>query len=82
MINNYLANKEFIKYLRHNGHTYKLKSVFDTDNSKYDFDNAIAKYNNKTHKFDFDNKIKNIKYNSYDIQDDLNTIYNDFYIND
>jgi hypothetical protein len=34
----YLANKEFVKNIRHNGHNYIVRSVFDTDNSKFNFD--------------------------------------------
>ena len=68
----YLANKEFIKNIRHNGHNYILRSVFDTNNSKYNFDNTIAKYKEKENKWDFDKSIKQ-KVLSNDLLDLYNT---------
>ena len=48
----YPTNREFIKKLRHNGNTYTLRSIFDTDN-QYDFDATIAKFNRDSNKFSF-----------------------------
>lgn len=72
----YLANQEFRKNIRHNGHDYLLRSVFDEDNTKFGFDTAIAKYNHKTRTFNFDDSIQKYLYNTYNLQDDLDAIYN------
>lgn len=52
----YPTNREFIKKLRHNGNTYTLRSIFDTDN-QYDFDTTIAKFNRDSNKFSFDKRL-------------------------
>ena len=71
----YLANKEFTKNIRHNGHDYILRSVFDTDVSEFDFDATIAKYNKKTNTYEFDKSIQKAKYNQYHLSNDLDTLY-------
>ena len=78
----YLANREFTKYLRHNGNTYLVKSVFDTDQAELDFDDTIAKYNKKENRFEFDKSIQRLTYNQYNLHDDLDTIYNTVFLND
>ena len=52
----YPTNREFIKKLMHNGNTYTLRSIFDTDN-QYDFDATIAKFNRDSNKFSFDKRL-------------------------
>lgn len=72
----YLANKEFVKNIRHNGHNYIVRSVFDTDNSKFNFDQTIAKYKHKENRWEFDKSIQRIQYNQYELSDDLTDLYN------
>lgn len=72
----YLANREFSKNIRHNGHDYLLRSIFDTDTAEYDFDRIIAKYNHRSNNWQFDNSIKKLKYNQYNLSDDLTDLYN------
>ena len=72
----YLTNREFTKNIRHNGHNYIVSSVFDTDNSEFDFDATIAKYNYKENRWDFDKSIQNIQYNQFELSDNLTDLYN------
>jgi hypothetical protein len=53
----FLANREFTKNIRFNNHNYILRSVFDTDNTEFDFDDTILKYKAKENKYEFDNTI-------------------------
>ena len=70
----YLTNKEFTKNIRYNGNNYLLRSIFDTNNSKFDFDATIAKY--KDNKWNFDITIQNYQHKLFDLSDDLTNLYN------
>lgn len=72
----YLTNREFTKNIRHNGHDYVLRSIFDTDIAEYDFDKTIAKYNHKFNNWKFDKSIQKLQYKQYDLSDDLRDLYN------
>ena len=53
----YPTSREFVKKIKHNNYLYTLRSIYDTDNSKYDFDAAV-RYNKHTDKYDFDKAVK------------------------
>lgn len=70
----YPTNREFIKKLRHNGNTYTLRSIFDTDN-QYDFDTTIAKFNRDSNKFSFDKRLQQLYHEQLNLHDDLEQLY-------
>lgn len=70
----YPTNREFIKKLRHNGNTYTLRSIFDTDN-QYDFDATIAKFNRDSNKFSFDRRLQQLYHEQINLHDDLEQLY-------
>lgn len=70
----YPTNREFIKKLRHNGHTYTLRSIFDTSN-QYDFDAAIARFDKTENKFNFDTRMQQLYHEYLNLHDDLDELY-------
>ena len=70
----YPTNREFIKKLMHNGNTYTLRSIFDTDN-QYDFDATIAKFNRDSNKFSFDKRLQQLYHEQLNLHDDLEQLY-------
>ena len=72
----YPTNREFRKTIRHNGHNYTLRSVFDTDN-QYDFDNTYVNYDKTYHTYNFDNHLQKKSYKKLNrISDEVDNYIN------